>query len=94
MPTIIGERRVGGMFTKLQLDEYRKVDFNTCKMNDLIDVANLKIDMNEPIISRVTEYFQVVKNPYIFRVGDIGVKINCSGNKTLVDSIVNIISFY
>lgn len=92
MPTIIGERRVGRMFTKSQLDECRKADFNTCKINDLPDITNLKIDIDEPIINRAREYFQAVKNPYIFRVGDVGVKINCSGDKNLADSIVNIAS--
>ncbi len=37
------------MFTKSQLDECRKADFNTCKINDLPDVTNLKIDIDEPI---------------------------------------------
>ncbi len=90
MPTIIQERRVGRMFTKLQLDECRKADFNTCKINDLPDVTKLNIDIDEPIINRAEKYFQDVKNPYIFRVGDVGVKINCSGDKNLSDSIVNI----
>ncbi len=90
VPTIIQERRVGRMFTKSQLDECRKADFNTCKINDLPDVTNLKIDVDEPIINRAGKYFKDVKNPYIFRVGDVGVKINCSGDKNLSDSIVNI----
>ena len=92
MPTIIGERRVGRMFTKSQLDECRKADFNTCKVKDLPDVTNLKIDVEEPIINRARRYFQDIKNPYIFRVGDIGVKINCSGDKNLSDSIMNIVT--
>lgn len=92
MPTIIGERRVGRMFTKSQLDECRKADFNTCKINDLPDVTNMKIDIDDPIINRARKYFMDIKNPYIFRVGDIGVKINCSGDKNLADSIVNIAS--
>lgn len=92
MPTIIAERCVGRMFTKSQLEECRKADFNTCNMNDLPDVTNLKIDIDEPIINRARKYFKDVKNPYMFRVGDIGVKINCSGDKNLSDSIVNIAS--
>lgn len=80
------------MFTKSQLDECRKADFNTCKIDDLPDVAKVKIDIDEPIINRAMKYFQAVKNPYIFRVGDVGVKINCSGDKNLADSIVNIAS--
>jgi len=89
-PTIIQERRVGRMFTKSQLDECRKADFNTCNMNDLPDVTNLKIDIDEPIINRAGKYFKEVKNPYMFRVGDVGVKINCFGNKDLSESIISI----
>lgn len=92
MPTIIQERRVGRMFTKSQLEECRKADFNTCNLNDLPDATNLKIDIDEPVINRARKYFKDVKNPYMFRVGDVGVKINCSGNKDLSDSIVNIAS--
>ena len=80
------------MFTKSQLEECRKADFRTCNMNDLPDVTNLKIDIDEPIINRARKYFKDVKNPYMFRVGDVGVKINCSGDKNLSDSIVNIAS--
>jgi len=90
VPTIIQERCVGRMFTKSQLEECRKADFNSCKMNDLPDVTNLKIDIDEPIINRARKYFKEVKNPYMFRVGDIGVKINCSGDKDLSESIMNI----
>lgn len=92
VPTIIQERCVGRMFTKSQLDECRKANFNTCNLNDLPDVTNLEIDINEPIINRARKYFKDVKNPYMFRVGDVGVKINCSGDKNLSDSIVNIAS--
>lgn len=92
MPTIIAERCVGRMFTKSQLEECRKADFRTCNMNDLPDVTNLNIDIDEPIINRARKYFKDVKNPYMFRVGDVGVKINCSGDKNLSDSIVNIAS--
>lgn len=92
VPTIIQERCVGRMFTKSQLDECRKAEFNTCNMNDLPDITNLNIDIDEPIINRARKYFMDVKNPYMFRVGDVGVKINCSGDKDLSDSIVNIAS--
>lgn len=91
MPTIIQGRRVGGMFTKSQLDEWRRADFKSCNINDLTDASNLKIDIDEPIINRAIRYFNDVKNPYMFCVGDVGVKINFSGSKELSDSIVNIV---
>lgn len=80
------------MFTKSQLYECRKVDFNSCKINDLPDVTKLKINVEEPIINRAGKYFKDIKNPYIFRVDDIGVKINCCGENDLSKSIINIVA--
>ena len=78
------------MFTKSELERCHKADFQSYNMNDLTDVTNLKIDINESIIKRASKYFDIVKNPYIFRVGDVGVKINCVGNKSLTDSIIDL----
>ncbi len=90
MPTIIQERRVGRMFTKDELVRFRKADISSCNINDLTDVTKLMIDIDEPIINRAQKYFKDVKNPYMIRVGDVGVKINCGSGKNLSDCIINI----
>ena len=92
MPTIIAERRVGRMFSKEELDECRRADICSCDINKLTDVTDLKVDVSEPIINRSRKYFQFVKNPYMFRVGDVGVKINCGNGKNLSDSIMDIVN--
>ncbi len=56
-----GKVCVGRMFTKSQLDECCKADFNTCKVKDLPDVTNPKIDVEEPIINRARKYFMDIK---------------------------------
>ena len=81
------------MLTKTELGEYRKADLNYCKVSDLTDIADLKINTKDSIINRISKYFETVKNPYMFRVGDVGVKINCIGDKDLADSIINLSSF-
>ena len=52
----------------------------------------MKIDTNEPIGKRCEKYFCEVKNPYAFRVGDVGVKINFVGNNDFTDSLANLAS--
>ena len=59
---------------------------------NLADINNMKIDTNEPIGKRCEKYFCEVKNPYAFRVGDVGVKINFVGNNDFTDSLANLAS--
>ena len=92
MPTIIQERRVGRMFSKEELKKCRSADICSCDINKLTDVTNLKVDVSESIIDRARKYFQSVRNPYMFRVGDVGVKINCGKGKKLSDSIIDIVN--
>lgn len=92
LPTITVKGCVGKMLTKTELGEYRKADLNYCKVSDLTDIADLKINTKDSIINRISKYFETVKNPYMFRVGDVGVKINCIGDKDLADSIINLSS--
>lgn len=80
------------MYTKDELEKFRRADISSCNMNDLTDVTKLMIDIDEPIINRAQKYFKDVKNPYMIRVGDVGVKINCGNGKNLSDCVINIVS--
>lgn len=90
LPMLILERRVGKMFTKSELERCRNAEIFNVNKNDLYDLSFVSIDRTQPVIKRASKYFDTVKNPYIFRVGDVGVKINCVGNKSLTDSIIDI----
>lgn len=93
LPTISVKGCVGKMLTKSELEECRRADFQSCDINKLTDIEKLLIDANMAVVDRAAEYFDEVKNPYMFRVGDVGVKINCIGDKDLSDSIINLSSY-
>lgn len=93
LPTITEKGCVGKMLTKSELEECRRADFQSCDINKLTDIEKLLIDANMAVVDRAAEYFDEVKNPYMFRVGDVGVKINCIGDKDLSDSIINLSSY-
>lgn len=90
MPTINRERRVGEMYTSEQLEKCRSYDFNYYDKEDLTDLNNVKINNKKSVVDRVQNYFDEVENPYVVRVGDVGVKINCIGEKDLTDLLLNL----
>lgn len=79
------------LISKAMLEEYKNWDFNSCNKSSLIDIMQVKINTDKPLEYRFDDYLRSVKNPYIFRVDDVGVKINCIGNKNFVDSIIDIV---
>lgn len=82
------------IYTKSELEAFKNADFSSYKINELTDVSGLKFDMTESVVSRAEKYFDTVENPYFFRVGDVGVRVNCIGSKTLGDSIVSIVQVH
>lgn len=92
VPTIIAERRVGRMFSKEELEKCHRADICSCDINNLTDVTYFNVNISESVINRARKYFEFVKNPYVFRVGDVGVKINCGNGKNLSDSIIDIVN--
>lgn len=92
MPIIKEERRVGRMLSIEELEKYRNCDFGSCDKNILTDINEIKIDTQKPVVERMQNYFASVSNPYVFRVGDIGVKVNCLGEKDLCDALAEIVN--
>ncbi len=61
--------------------------FATVGYEDLIDLKDIKIDDNKPITERMRDYLDQIKDPYLFRVGDIVVKIKFAGEESLQTKI-------
>lgn len=53
------------------------IDFN---IDDLVDIRNIKINVNQPIQEKIVDFVKQVKNPYLFKVGDVVVKVNFNNN--------------
>ena len=78
------------MLTPKQIDELRSVDIRTIDKCKLTDVSLIKFDNSLPKDERMACVLELTKNPYCFRYGDMGVKIEFSDNapplqKTLTD---------
>lgn len=63
------------MQKQIRVAELAGVDITDVNKEDLIDVAGLTFDHGIPQDQRAARVLAAVKNPYCFRVGDLGVKL-------------------
>ncbi len=82
----------GFIYTKKELEQFKNVDIDDLASENLADISGMKIDTKEPIEKRCEKYFDTVKNPYAFRVGKVGVKVNFVGRNDFADSLANLAS--
>ena len=80
------------MIFREQLNAMRELNIDSIASEDLIDLENIQIDTTQPREKRVESFFEQIKNPYIFRVDDIVVKVNYGENKQLNTLLGNIFS--
>ncbi len=72
------------------LESLREVSFGNC--NDLVDIQDIKINKSKSVRKRFADYVTQIGNPYMFKVGEINVKIHFSPDgKSLNDAIRNAI---
>lgn len=80
------------MYSCAELEQCRNLDFCQCDKEGLTDISNIEIDTDKSVVERIQNYFLSVNNPYMFRVGDVGVKVNCLGEKDLNDVLAEIVN--
>lgn len=69
------ERGRISMQQQIHLAELAGIDITTVNKEDLVDVSGLTFDNTVPREKRAAQVLRKVKNPYCFRVGDMGVKL-------------------
>lgn len=80
------------MLTIEELEELRKVNLDKIDLNTLVDLNSIYIDTSMPKEKRIKMLLESGINPYIFRIGNMKIKINyMNTGKTLSDIIENII---
>ena len=69
------------MITKYELENLKKVDIKNCSINELVDIREVKVNNDKPMHEKFIDFINQLKNPYLFKVGDIVVKLNFSDNE-------------
>ena len=74
------------ILTHEQLDAFQSVDIRTVDKNTLTDMTDFVFDNTLPQAERVKRIFEKIKNPYLYRLGDMAVKLEFTeGGPSLQD---------
>jgi hypothetical protein len=63
------------MLTHEELEEMAKVDIRTVDKSTLVDMSGFEFDNTIPREERAKRVLEKIKNPYLFRLGDMAVKV-------------------
>ncbi len=63
------------MESLMTISELAAVNIENVSKEDLVDVSGFTFDNTVPHAERAARILNAVKNPYCFRVGEIGVKL-------------------
>lgn len=77
----------------IDLNILKDCDLLTADKNSLVDIKDIVINENETIENKVLSYLEKIHNPYLFRCGDIAIKLKYSDDstKTFEDIFVNLL---
>jgi len=71
--------------TYIDLESMRNVDIRDIEPETIPDIRDINIDSNKPLLERILDYINQVKNPYFIRCGKILVKIEYSETETTIE---------
>lgn len=77
------------MLTKSQLALCRDAEIALCDKNALTDLRDIKVDQRKSVTEKMDNFTQQIKNPYLFKVGDVIVKVAYSGGKDFSGALGN-----
>lgn len=78
------------MLSSAELKKCSAADFSSAEA--VTDLREVQIDSTKPIPERVESFLTQVKNPYLFKVGDVTVKVNYKDEKELSASLITLLS--
>lgn len=80
------------MLDSFDLINLRTVAVADCSKDSLVDLHDVKIDPEKSVTEKMNDYFEQIKNPYLFKVGDVRVKVSFGGDRSFTDALGAVVS--
>ena len=77
------------MSRQTDLNGLKHIDIEQCEPDQLVDLRSVSVDKSLPVPERIRSFVDQVKNPYLFKVDDIAVKVEFSSGKSFEDSLLS-----
>ncbi|MDO5462994.1 MAG: hypothetical protein Q4F99_05885 [bacterium] len=59
----------------INLNEFRNMEICDYDKNTLVDLRDITVDKSQSVYERFESFMMQVRNPYLFKVGDVAVKV-------------------
>lgn len=79
------------MISSEKLKQLSKSEIENCDKGQLVDITTVKLNPSDSVEKRLDSYFQQIKNPYLFKVGDIAVKLEFAGGKSFEELLASLL---
>ena len=75
------------MLNSFDLTRLKNAAVDGFPKDSLADLRDIKIDAAKPLQDRMNDFLGQVKNPYLFKVGDVGVKVSFISERSFAEAI-------
>lgn len=77
---------------KLSLQQMKNIDIRTVDPKKLVDIREVQINTELPMVERVKSYIEQIKNPYCFACNGVAVQLEFADTEiTLEERVAGII---
>lgn len=73
------------MLTADELQQLRAIDPSSIDIDTLVDICSLKINTALPKEERIADFVRQIKNPYLFKCGDLVIQSVFSDTETTLN---------
>ena len=77
------------MNCQADLNGLKNIGIEQCERDQLVDLRSVSIDKSLPVPERISAFIKQIKNPYLFKVDDVTVKVEFSSGKSLEDAVLS-----
>mgnify|MGYP003300941099 CR=1 FL=1 len=79
------------MLKKSELNQCRNTSIMACDLSSLVDLRDVKIDTTKSVRERIDSFMNQVRNPYLFKVDDVVVKVNFGNERSVTDAFAAVL---
>ena len=72
-----------------ELEVMKKTDIRMVKKEDLVEIEDVVIDRELPILERILSYVRQVRNPYCYLCHGVIVKVSMTGEKDINECLID-----
>lgn len=75
---------------KEELNRYRTANIMSCEPATLVDLRDIRIDTQRSVHERINSFMHQVRNPYLFKVDDVIMKVNFGNDRSVTDAFASV----